>query len=482
MIRVNPQDVIGRINPNIYGMFIEHLGRCIYGGLFDEGSPLSDTEGYRLDVLKACQHLAPPVLRWPGGNFASGYHWQDGVGPRDDRPRKFDLAWFDEESNRFGTDEFLGLCRRLNTQPYICANAGTGTIEEAAAWVEYCNGWTNTHYANLRRRCGNTVPFDVPYWGLGNEMYGSWQIGHLSAQDYAKKALEMAKVMRWTDPNIELIACGLGNEEWDVPVLERLRGAVEYLSVHCYVGSPDYYRNVTAVTTMEDILERTKASLRQVYGVDDAAKAPVKIAVDEWNVWYRARGHERFDAANKLREVYDLSDALCVATFVHLFQRKCRTVTMANLAQMVNVIAPILTTSQGVLLQTIYHPLVLLRHHSGDLALRAEVHCEVIPASLSGTREVPYLDVAASLTEDGETLFLSVVNRHDTDAIESPLAVEGANFQLARGWEVNGPEVHAVNRPEAPDLVAARELSLVPEAQFHTFPAHSHTILEVTLS
>ncbi len=480
MIRVDPRAVIGRIDPNVYGMFIEHLGRCIYGGIFDEGSPRSDAEGYRLDVLKACQQLAPPILRWPGGNFVSGYHWQDGIGPRDERPRKFDLAWFAEESNRFGTDEFLGLCRRLNTQPYICANSGSGAIDEAAAWVEYCNGWTNTHYANLRRRCGNRVPYAVPYWGLGNEVYGAWQIGHLSAEDYAKKALEMAKVMRWTDPDIRLVSCGLGREEWDLPVLERLKGQAEYFSVHCYVGSEDYYRNVSAVTAMEDILERTERSICSVYDVADAALAPIRIAVDEWNVWYRERGNERLAPA-KLEEVYDLSDALCVATFIHLFQRRCRTVTMANLAQMVNVIAPILTSPDGVLLQSIYHPLVLLRQHSGPLALQVETEELMLPSAQTGSRSVPYLDAAASLSEDGRRLCLSVVNRHESEAIETPVLIAGATERWQRGWVVNGPNVHAANSFAQPDLVTAVPAPLPGAGGVCTFPAHSHTVLEAVL-
>ncbi|MHB0876276.1 MAG: alpha-N-arabinofuranosidase [Anaerolineae bacterium] len=482
MIRINVGDTIGRINPNIYGMFIEHLGRCIYGGIYDEGSPLSDGEGYRLDVLKACQRLAPPLLRWPGGNFVSGYHWQDGIGPRDERPRRFDLAWFAEESNRFGTDEFLGFCRRLGTEPYICTNAGTGTLDEAAAWVEYCNGSTNTHYANLRRRYGNTVPYNVCYWGLGNEVYGHWQIGHLDADDYAKKALEMAKVMSWTDPSITLVACGLGQPQWDVPVLERLRDKVGYISVHCYVGSNGYYRNVSAVTQMEDILERTKAALCQVYGVTDAAKAPVKISVDEWNVWFMNRDNERLDNDNKLREIYNLSDALCVATFLHLFQRECRVVTMANLAQMVNVIAPILTGPEGLILQSIFHPLELLRQHSGTVALRVGCECDTIPASLTGTREVPYLDVVASRDEAGTRLYLSVVNRHESDAIEVPIAIEGAGITGWQAWEVNGPDVRATNTFEQPNLVMARPTSAPTDLATYVFPAHSHTVIEVALN
>ena len=480
MIRINPDDKIGRINPNIYGMFFEHLGRFIYGGFFDEDSPLSDSEGYRQDVLEACRRLAPPLLRWPGGNFASGYHWQDGIGPKDERPRKLDLAWFAEESNRFGTHEFIGFCRRLDTQPYICVNAGTGTPEEAAAWVEYCNNTTNTYYANLRRRYGQVTPFQVRYWGLGNEVYGAWQIGHLDATDYAKKALEMAKMMRWTDPSIVLVACGLGQPGWDVPVLEALRGAAEYLSVHCYVGSEDYYRNVTAVMAMEDILERTKASICQVYGVEDATEAPVKVAVDEWNVWYRAQSNERFDH-DRLREVYDLSDALCVATFLHLFQRQCQAVTMANFAQMVNVIAPILTSSDGLLLQATYYPLVLLRQHSGEVTLRVQVECDMIKPQTRDMRPMPYLDVAASLSEDRKMLYLSVVNRHESEAIETPVIIEGARAEGLRGWEVNGPEVHARNSFEQPNLVAAQPVEANLGRGRYTFPAHSHTVLEVGL-
>lgn len=484
MIRIDPTARIGRINPNLYGMFIEHLGRCIYGGIYDEGSRLSDSEGFRIDVLKACQRLAPPLLRWPGGNFVSGYHWLDGIGAKDKRPRQFDRAWFAEESNRFGTDEFIAFCRRLGSEPYICANAGTGTLDEAAAWVEYCNGWGDTHYANLRRQGGNRVPYNVRYWGLGNEMYGSWQIGHLDAEDYAKKALEMAKLMRWTDPRIALVACGLGQPEWDEPVLERLRstpGGLDYLSVHCYVGDNDYYKNVSSVTYMEDILERTKASLCRVFGVNDAAQAPVKIAVDEWNVWFSNRSNEPYDNENKLREIYDLSDALCVGTFLHLFQRECRVVTMANLAQMVNVIAPILTSPDGLILQAIYHPLVLLRHHSGDYAVEASADAGELTVAQTGTRPVPILDLSASVSEDGARLYLSVVNRHESEAIESPLVVSGATVEWQRGWQVNAAGVHERNSFEQPNLVRTRELHPDPTARAYTFPAHSHTVLEASL-
>ncbi|MGI9123036.1 MAG: alpha-N-arabinofuranosidase, partial [Rubrobacter sp.] len=207
-IKIDPDRRIGELDRRVFGGFIEHLGRCIYGGVFDEGSSLSDDRGYRRDVLEAARGLRIPILRWPGGNFVSGYHWTDGIGPREERPRKTELAWFSEESNRFGTDEFIEYCRLMGAEPYICVNMGTGTMDEAQAWVEYCNGTGDTYWANLRRRNGHEEPYNVKYWGLGNEMYGEWQIGALSAEDYVRKAREFAKVMRWTDPSIELVGCG----------------------------------------------------------------------------------------------------------------------------------------------------------------------------------------------------------------------------------------------------------------------------------
>ena len=205
-ITVDLDRQIGRVDRRIFGGFIEHLGRCIYGGIFEEGSPLADERGFRTDVLDALRPLKMPLLRWPGGNFVSGYHWIDGVGPRDERPRKSELAWLAEESNRFGTDEFIEYCRVLDTDPYICINMGTGTIDEAQAWVEYCNGTGNTYWANLRRKNGHEEPFNVRYWGLGNELYGGWQLGASTADDYVKKGREFAKVMKLTDPSIELIS------------------------------------------------------------------------------------------------------------------------------------------------------------------------------------------------------------------------------------------------------------------------------------
>ena len=243
-IKIDTERVIGEIDPKIYGNFIEHLGRCIEGGIFDENSPLSDANGYRRDVLDAVRKLNVSILRWPGGNFSSNYHWKDGIGPRDKRPPRLEMAWGTVESNRFGTHEFLNYCEMLGTEPYICANLGTGTWQEAQQWVEYVNSSQDTAMTRLRRENGRRDPWKVTYWGLGNEMDGPWQMGHRSAEDYGKFALEAAKLMKWTDPNIKLIAAGSSNYNngidwigWNRTVLDFLKTHADYLSLHMYVGN-----------------------------------------------------------------------------------------------------------------------------------------------------------------------------------------------------------------------------------------------------
>src|SRR5919202_4109339 len=353
-IKIDLDRKLGRVDRRIFGSFIEHLGRCIYGGVLDEGSPLADAHGLRKDVLEAAPALRIPILRWPGGNFVSGYHWTNGVGPIDRRPRRMELAWRGEEPNRFGTDEFIRYCRVLGAQPYVCVNMGSGTMEEAQAWVEYCNGTGDTYWANLRRENGYKEPFNVKYWGLGNEMYGEWQIGALSAEDYVRKAREFAKVMRWTDPSIALVGCGLsGLTDWDRVVIEGLAPFVDYHSVHIYTGSEDYWSNVLAPHQADRALRTTRAMIERAR-YEQRIDHPIHVAYDEWNVWFRERGQ-----TSGLEERYTLSDALAVATYLNVFARHSETVKIANLAQMVNVIAPIRTGEDGLFLQTIYYPLKL---------------------------------------------------------------------------------------------------------------------------
>ncbi|HEX5418057.1 MAG TPA: alpha-L-arabinofuranosidase C-terminal domain-containing protein [Chloroflexota bacterium] len=486
-IKIDLDRTTGTIDKRIFGGFVEHLGRCIYGGLVDEGSPLADENGFRTDVLEAARALRMPLLRWPGGNFVSGYHWTDGIGPKASRPRKIELAWHGEESNRFGTDEFIQYCRVLGTEPYICVNLGSGTMDEAQAWVEYCNGTTNTYWANLRRQNGHPEPYNVKYWGLGNEMYGRWQIGALPAEEYARKAIEFAKVMKLTDPSIQLISCGQnGWNDWDRVVIEKLAPYVDYHSIHIYTGSEDYFSNVFQPHQADRALAICQALIDQAR-YNQQIDRPITVAYDEWNVWYRARG-----AATRLEERYDLSDALAVATYLNIFIRRARTVKIANLAQLVNVIAPIFTNENGLFLQSIYHPLRLFAEHTRDLAL--DVYVDSPTKSLDPDAPVrshrvadlgpfPLLDVSASRDAAGKQLTIAVVNRDPANALATTIQLGDAVAAEAAIAEVNGPDVKAANSFEQPNLVAVRETTraLGESAFIHTFPAHSVTVLRLTL-
>jgi len=486
---------LGTVDPRIFGQFIEHLGRCIYGGIYEESSPLSDARGFRQDVLEAARPLRAPLLRWPGGNFVSGYHWLDGVGPKERRPRRSELAWYAEESNRFGTDEFVEYCRVLGAEPFICVNMGSGTMDEAQAWVEYCNGTGNTSWANLRRQHGHPEPYRVRYWGLGNEMYGGWQIGNLSAHDYVKRARAFAMVMKRTDPTIELIGCGQnGWSEWDEIVLAGTAELIDHHSIHLYTGGPDHYATVFSSHQAERAVRICAALIERVRYMQRIAH-PIHIAFDEWNVWWRTRTHE--DRVGGVEERYTLTDALAVATYLNGFIRQCRVVRIANFAQLVNAIAPIFTSRQGLFLQTIYHPLRLYAEHTLPIALDVHLDGETYdlqPAQERAEGRVHHvaelgpfqlLDAVATRDEAGRSLAVMVVNRHHQRDLAATLDLGGGAARGAvRAWEVNGPDVSAMNSFEAPRVVDVRERSLsVSGARLeHTFPAHSITVLRIELA
>jgi len=487
-IKIDPDRRIGTLDCRVFGGFIEHLGRCIYGGVFDEDSPLSDERGYRRDVLEVAKDLRIPILRWPGGNFVSGYHWTDGIGPREERPRKIELAWFTEESNRFGTDEFIEYCRLLEAEPYICVNMGTGTIDEAQAWVEYCNGTGDTYWANLRRENGQEEPYNVKYWGLGNEMYGEWQIGALEAEDYVKKAREFAKVMKWTDPSIELVGCGLsGLTDWDRLVVEKLAPFVDYHSVHIYTGSDDHWSNVLAPHQADRALRTVRATIDRAR-YEGRIDHPIHVAYDEWNVWFRKRSAE-----TQLEERYTLSDALAVATYLNVFARNCQTVKIANLAQMVNVIAPIFTSDDDLFLQTIYHPIRLCAEHMQPVVLDAYVDCDKHalqdeasswPHRVADMGPFDVLDVSATRDESGRDLTLVVVNRDPDRESRSTIHLTDATFDgTVTAYEVTGEEPGSTN-DFGRERVGVSERSLEAKGDFleHGFPACSITVLRAGLA
>jgi alpha-N-arabinofuranosidase len=479
-VKIDLDRRLGTIDRMVYGMFIEHLGRCIYGGIYEAGSPLSDENGIRRDVLEASRGLQPPIMRYPGGNFVSGYHWLDGVGPKEKRPVRAEHAWHTVETNQFGTNEFIRYCRLFPTESYICANMGNGTMEEAAAWVEYCNRNDGTSYAKLRAEHGFPEPHKVLYWGLGNEMYGDWQIGHLNAEDYAKKARLFAQVMKAADKNIKLVLCGGGFAEWDRIALEKCADLVEYISYHVYWGpvrdQDSHYSNLAQPYASEQYLKFLWRLIEQMRR-DKRVRHPIHISIDEWNVWYRTHN------TSHIEERYDLTDCLSVAIYMNMMRRNCGAIRMACLAQMVNVLGPIFTSPEGMFLQTIYHPLRLAVEKSGPAALQAFVECETYNADYAAIPEVPYLDVTVSLDESAGKLYVSMVNLKKAESQKVDLEIQEADISSSAVAHVITGE-----SPEVTNDFGVQRVTCKPEAisnvsnRFsYTMPPASHVVLELDL-
>jgi alpha-L-arabinofuranosidase len=486
-IDVLTEQPIGRLDRRIFGSFTEHLGRCIYGGVFDEGSPLAGPAGFRTDVLAAVRDLGVSNVRWPGGNFVSGYHWTDGIGPVQARPRRPELAWHSEESNRFGTDEFMAWCDAAAVEPAFCLNMGTGTMDEALAWVEYCNGTGDTYWANRRRANGHAEPYGVRYWGLGNEMYGDWQIGQQTAAEYVKQARQWAKALKFLDPGISLVSCGqTGMDDWDRVVVDGLARYVDFHSIHLYTGSSDYWANVLAPHFAERALVAVGALIDRAR-YQQRIDHEISVAYDEWNVWYRTDD-------GRLEETYNLADALAVATYLNVFVRQCRTVRMANLAQLVNVIAPIVTSPDGVFLQSIYHPFHLMATASHEVAVTtfadSGTHAHTDPKGERWTYRVadlgPFqlLDVAASRDPESRRLTISVVNRDPERELPTRIRLlDAAATGAMTIHEVNGSSPEAANSFAHPEDVSVNTTKheVGGEHLDVTFMPHSFTLLEVDL-
>ncbi|MGQ8338628.1 alpha-N-arabinofuranosidase [Sunxiuqinia sp. A32] len=477
-IKLDIERQIGEIDKMIYGNFVEHLGRCIYGGIYEPGSPLSDENGFRKDVMKATKELNVPIIRWPGGNFVSGYHWEDGIGPVDQRPTRIDLAWGFREDNSFGTDEYIDWCREVNTEPYFCVNLGTGTMDEARNWVEYCNVEKGTYYSDLRIKNGHKGPHNVKYWGLGNEMDGHWQMGHKNAEDYGKFALEASKLMKWIDKDIKLVAAGSSNYggdwiHWNRRVLEYLVHHVDYIALHNYVENREnnYYKFMATTQFAEEAIKITEGIIRE-----ELSKAkridPIYIAFDEYNVWYRAQGQEGNE------EIYNLEDALVVATYLNIFVRNAHIVKMANLAQLVNVIAPIFTTEKGLFYQTIFYPLQLFANNCFGTAIDAFVDCDTYQVK---DREVPYLDVSSAYDKENDKIILNVVNRHKDTAISTEISSQYGIFNgEATISVVNGNDIKDENSMEKQMVKTQTSSMKVKGEEFtYSFPAHSYTMITI---
>lgn len=459
IINFHTQFQIGQVDPRIFGGFLEHMGRAVYQGVYDPESIHADKEGFRTDTLGALKRLKMTAMRYPGGNFASGYHWLDGIGPRTQRPVIRELAWQSTEPNQIGTDEFIQLSHRMDWTPMFTVNLGTGTPEEARNWVEYCNSPTGTKYANLRAANGKVNPHEIKLWCLGNEMDGPWQLGHVPADQYAIRAQQAAKMMRDVDRTIELVACGSCTIslptylEWDRQVLEYLGDQVDYISLHRYVGNPDNDTpDYLAVTNSIDRqIEEMDATCRYTQARHHWKKRPY-LCFDEWNVWYK---NQQMDGEGKIaphliEEVYNLEDALVVAGFLNSFVRHADVVKIANLAQIVNVIAPIQTRGDEMLIQSIFYPFEMFSNRREGIALRPELEGPTYTGRTNGN--APYIDTSAIL--NGDRLHVFVVNRSLHQSV--PLEINLADRQiraLESGELLSGPDAKTANTYEQPDLV-----------------------------
>jgi len=463
-IKIWSEGEIGRINPNVYGHFIEHLGSCIYDGFWvGRDSKIPNKEGLRLAALEALKKIRAPLLRWPGGCFADDYHWMDGIGPAGKRPRRLNRIWGGIEDNSFGTHEFIRLCRSTGAEPYICLNVGSGSVDEAESWIEYCNEEGGTYYCDLRKKNGAAEPFDVIYWGIGNEPWGCG--GVVRPETYADEYMKFTMRLRRLGSakrGWKLIAAGHTADDWNLRFMERigkLAGPEDMLSIHVYIGAgkaidltdAEYYNLVGGrVAEMEHYIRQAI----QITGYFENNPDEIGIAMDEWGVWA---------SDSKLEEGYyqqnTLRDALTAACCLHVFQKYPKKLVMANLAQAANVLMSLfLTKGEKFLLTPAYHVFDMMKPHQGQTALRTRIQspCFETLAALPRKQksEMPLLSVSASKSGNKRTMTLSVVNRHLQDDLKTRIRIDGADsIQGAKLSVLSSSDVRDVNTFEKPLVV-----------------------------
>ncbi|MGI4802615.1 MAG: alpha-N-arabinofuranosidase [Janthinobacterium lividum] len=476
---------IGTTDKRLFGAFIEHLGRCVYGGIFEPGHPTADAQGFRQDVMALVRELAPTIMRYPGGNFVSGYNWEDGVGPVEQRPARLDYAWLSTEPNTFGTNEFIDWCRMADIEPMMAVNLGTRGPDEAGRFIEYCNHPSGTALSNLRRKHGWEQPHGIKFWCLGNEMDGPWQTCAKTAHEYGRIAVEAAKIMRWVDPSIELAACGSSGRNmstfgtWEDTVLEHTFNEVEWISLHTYLNN--YADDTAAFLASPDLMD---SFIEEVVAIADAVAARrrsskrIMLSFDEWNVWYRTRrrtGNRTRPgwpvAPPILEEIYDMQDALafggaCISLLNHADR-----VRAASLAQLVNVIAPIMTETGGdAWRQTIFWPFKHMSQHGRGDVLRTIVKSETYSTTYHDPRgltdppiampAVPYLKLAAVHTSEGLTIY--ALNRDLEQPLQMTADIRGfSSLELVAAETLHDADLKASNTQAQPNRIRPGKLENV---------------------
>ena len=492
---------IADVPRRLFGQFVEHMGRCVYTGIYEPGHPAADARGFRTDVLELVRELGPTVVRYPGGNFVSGYRWEDGVGPVADRPVRIDGAWHTIETNAFGLHEFMDWSRQAEVEVMEAINLGTRGVEEARALVEYANHPGGTYWSDLRRRNGAEDPFDIKLWCLGNELDGPWQIGHKTAHEYGRLAQETAKAMKLVDPTIELVAVGSSSRQmptfgtWEHTVLTHAYDEVDYVSMHAYYQEHDG----DVASFLGDAVDMD-AFIDGVVATIDAVKAAgkhtrqVDISFDEWNVWYQSgldsedqphqvekawREHPRL-----IEDAYNVTDAVVVGTFLHSLLRHGDRVKIANQAQLVNVIAPIRSEEGGpAWRQTIFWPFARMARMAQGRILRLAVSSTKTPTARHG--DVDDVDAVATWDEESGRLALFVANRSLDGEATVDLDLHGLRAAAVRSAEVltvpEGGDRLTANLVGAPDAVGLRPLdgvALDNGAVRLTLPALSWSAVE----
>jgi alpha-N-arabinofuranosidase len=439
----------------------------VYEGIYDPESPLVNSHGFRTDVLDALRDQAYTVVRYPGGNFLSGYNWLDGVGPKERRPRRRELAWQSIETNQFGTNEFMTFCSAIDAAPMLAVNMGTGTIQSASDLVEYCNVSGGTYWSDLRVRHGFHNPHDVRYWCVGNEMDGPWQIGHLDAVEYGKKALEAAKMMKWQDPTIKTILAGSSNihmptfPEWDRTTLEIAWEAMDYHSMHYYAGNreDDTTSYLASAVLFERFVDTLEGTLRYVKA-KRRSKHDVYLSWDEWQVWYKGDPMQGnwTEAPHLAEEIYNLEDALVVAQWLNVFLRKSHVLKIACVAQIANVISWLHTRRDSLLKHPSYYVFKLVSNLARGEALDAKIKAPPLETKEYGT--VPVLDVSASYDAELEQGAVFLVNRSQTESVVTEVIWQDRKaVHIDEAWRLVGSDPKESNSWDEPNRLVANPIS-----------------------
>jgi alpha-N-arabinofuranosidase len=472
-IKIDFDRTVDKIDPNIYGAFVEPIRTIVYGSIYDPESPFADEKGFRQDFIDLMKELNIRSVRWPGGNFVSGYNWEDGIGPKDQRPAKRDLAWNQVETNQVGTDEYIKICNLIDADNFLCINAGTGTLDDVRNWIEYCNGEKGTYYANLRVKYGNEKPFDIKYVGLGNEIDGPWQLGQKSKEDYCKFALEAGKLISLIDGNIKLVASGAslyrpGNEwiEWNDYVLEQMVGEIDYISVHRYATEAlpggRQNRNFSDLMSLgldiDEKIETTKALIQKTL-VKSGSDRPIYISFDEYSGGFGG-----------------LSSSLLLAQHLNSFIRHADVVKMANHTMITSLVG---NSPEGHFKNSLFHTFYLYSNNAVGTALDVFTECDSYDNEVF--EKIPYLDVTAVLNEPAKKVIVNVVNRHETEAIETDIELQSGYYDgEATVNLINAETIDTRNTwSEQPIKIQSEQIRFKKNSINYTFPAHSFTQIEI---